>query len=84
MKTVIEPSMSVAGQIIRVVLEIETNATRLPFSGIAGSGSKRPVAIIFGTGPTARLVGLDGTTRDPSEIGLRPEGMESDVCPIHA
>ncbi len=83
MKTVIEPSMSVAGQIIQVVVEIETNATRLTFNGIAGSGSKRPVAIIFGTGPTARLVGLDGTTCDPSEIGLRPDDMDSDVYLNH-
>ncbi len=83
MTIVIEEPLSVAGNTVQVVVDIEVSASRLPFGGIVASGSKRPVAVMFGTGTTARLIGLDGATLDPSTIGLQPEDFPAQCADGH-
>ena len=59
----------IAGIQLRAVSEIDLNV-RVIGSGVIAHGEKRPIGILIGTGPTSRLVGLDGSSLDLAQPGL--------------
>lgn len=72
----VEPAVALAGQSIRVIVEVDVAATRLPRGGIAARGWKRPRALVIGSGRAQRLIGLDGTEPDLADFGLTRQDIE--------